>query len=314
MTKLFFATDIHGSDICWKKFLNSARFYEANVMILGGDITGKALVPLIQQPNGSYKATLLEHTAILGTETEAQTFEKQVKGRGYYPFRTTPEEISQLNSNPAQLDALFKSRMLATLQEWLELADSRLANSGYRCFLCPGNDDMFEVDDLVRQSKSVTLAEGNIVHLDDHFQMISTGWSNPTPWHTYREEAEEALLKRIEATADRLPNPRQAIFNLHCPPYNSGLDDAPELDANLRPKSAGQALIPVGSKGVRQAIERYQPVLSLHGHIHEGRGVSRIGKTTCINPGSSYEQGILLGAIVNLDKKAGVKNYLLTSG
>lgn len=314
MTKLFFATDIHGSDICWKKFLNSAKFYEANVLILGGDITGKALVPIIKQSNGNYKATLLEHTTLLDSENAVLAFEKQVKGRGYYPFRTTPDEIANLSNNPALLDGLFKQQMLTTLQEWLDLGDSRLAGTGYRCFLCPGNDDMFEVDDLVRQAKHITLAEGNVVNLDDHFQMISTGWANRTPWHTYREEDEEALLKRIGEMSGRVANPRHTIFNLHCPPYKSGLDDAPELDANLRPKSAGQALIPVGSKAVRQAIERHQPILSLHGHIHEGRGVSRIAKTICINPGSSYEQGILLGAIINLDKKAGVKNYLLTSG
>ena len=39
MTKLFFATDVHGSEICWKKFISAGKFYEADVIILGGDIT-----------------------------------------------------------------------------------------------------------------------------------------------------------------------------------------------------------------------------------------------------------------------------------
>jgi hypothetical protein len=97
------------------------------------------------------------------------------------------------------------------------------------------------------------------------------------------------------------------------PPYKSNLDEAPELDENLRPKMAGQALKPVGSTAVREVIETNQPLLSLHGHIHEGRGVSRIGKTLCINPGSMYEQGTLLGALVRLGKHK-IEDYVLTTG
>jgi Icc-related predicted phosphoesterase len=66
---------------------------------------------------------------------------------------------------------------------------------------------------------------------------------------------------------------------------------------------------------VREAIEEGQPALSLHGHIHEARGNTRIGRTLCINPGSSYEQGQLLGAVVDLDsKKKKIKRFVLTSG
>jgi Icc-related predicted phosphoesterase len=68
----------------------------------------------------------------------------------------------------------------------------------------------------------------------------------------------------------------------------------------------------VGSKAVRRAIETYQPILSLHGHIHESRGVATIGRTVCINPGSEYPDGVLRGAIVDFDRD-GVKSYVLTS-
>jgi len=104
-----------------------------------------------------------------------------------------------------------------------------------------------------------------------------------------------------------------AIFNIHVPPYKSGLDEAPELDKDLRPVLAGQSLKPVGSTALRKAIEEAKPLLGLHGHIHEGRGATRIGKTLCINPGSMYEQGTLLGAIVALGKNK-IENYVLTSG
>jgi uncharacterized protein len=314
MTKIFFATDIHGSDICWKKFLNSGQFYEADVIILGGDMTGKALVPISKQTHGAYLATLLEHTATLQTEAEVQAFEKQVRSRGYYPFRTSPDEVAALGTDPARLDALFKREVLRTVEEWMELAAKKLAGTSLRCFVCPGNDDAFEIDEIVRASPHVTLAEGQVVNIDDHFQMASTGWANQTPWDTYREESEGDLQRRLEEMVTGVAANGRLIISAHCPPYNSGLDEAPELDDQLRPVSAGHALTPVGSTAVRAVIEKYQPVLSLHGHIHESRGVSRIGKTVCLNPGSNYEQGILLGALVNLDKRAGVRNYMLTSG
>jgi Icc-related predicted phosphoesterase len=143
--------------------------------------------------------------------------------------------------------------------------------------------------------------------------MIASGWSNRTPWNTEREEDEDQLKVRYEAMISQLKDPRNAVFNIHVPPYKSGLDEAPELDKDLRPVLAGQSLKPVGSTALREAIEKNQPLLSLHGHIHEGRGATRIGKTLCINPGSMYEQGTLLGAIVTLGKNK-IENYVLTSG
>jgi uncharacterized protein len=314
MTRLFFATDIHGSDVCWKKFLNAGAFYEADVLVLGGDLTGKAVVPISRQVDGTHIAILLQRTTILESEAAVQEMEKQVRSRGYYPIRTTPDEVAELLSNPAKLDALFKREVLKRVGEWMELAEQKLAGTGIRCYVCPGNDDFFHVDEIIEQSGCISLAEGRVIPLDDQFEMISTGWANRTPWHTYREEDEDDLERRLEAMVRQVRDMRRTVVSAHCPPYNSGLDEAPELDGEMRPVSAGHALMPVGSTAVRSIVERYQPPLSLHGHIHEGRGVTRLGQTVCLNPGSSYEQGILLGAIVNLDKRKGVKNYLLTTG
>ena len=144
--------------------------------------------------------------------------------------------------------------------------------------------------------------------------MVSTGWSNLTPWHTFRELPEPELGSRIAAMIPAGADMRRTVFNFHCPPYASGLDEAPEVDADLNIKDAGRALIPVGSTAVREAIERHQPLLSLHGHIHEGKGVARLGKTLCINAGSAYEQGVLQGAVIELDTRRGIKSYSLTTG
>jgi uncharacterized protein len=166
----------------------------------------------------------------------------------------------------------------------------------------------------VAAANTVELGEGRVVDIDG-FQLASSGWANRTPWDTYREEDEPVLSQRIESMlAEITTPPERTIFSLHCPPYGTGLDDAPQLTADMDLKDAGRSTVPCGSTAVREAIERHQPALSLHGHIHEARGTHRLGQTLCINPGSSYEQGQLLGAVIEMDGKKKVKRFVLTSG
>jgi uncharacterized protein len=312
--RLFFATDIHGSETCWRKFLNSGQHYEADVIVLGGDMTGKALVPVIHDGGERWHATLLENREELVGEDKVAAFEDAVIRRGYYPFRTTPEGVRELQENEARWHGLFEEEMLKTVERWMGIADEKLAGLGIRCFVCPGNDDQLNVDDVIRAAKTVELAEGEVVEIDG-YQMVSSGWANRTPWHTYREEDEEDLEARIRAITDQVTTPpERTIFSLHCPPYKSGLDDAPQLTKDMSLKEAGRSTVPVGSTAVRAAIEEHQPCLGLHGHIHEAKGTTRIGRTLCINPGSSYEQGQLLGAVVDLDGKKKVSRFILTSG
>lgn len=313
MTALFFATDVHGSDTCWHKFINAARFYAADVIILGGDMTGKAVVPIVYQGNATYRVTLLEQEVLLHGEEEVQQTEKKIRSRGYYPYRTTPDEVQEINADPHKLNSLFLSEALKTIEQWMAYADERLIQNGARCYVCPGNDDVFAIDALIRSSKCVHLAEGEVLPIDDRHEMVSCGWSNPTPWHTFREEDEEALAVRIERMIALIKDPAAGIFNFHVPPYGSMIDDAPVLTEDLRVKYAGNALRPVGSRAVRAAIEKWQPLLGLFGHIHESRGTTRIGRTLCINPGSMYEQGTLLGALVKIENGK-IKNYVLTTG
>ena len=312
-TRLFFATDIHGSETCWRKFLNSATHYEADVIVLGGDMTGKALVPIVDL-GGRWEATLSGVPRKLDSEDEVVEFEEAVKRRGYYPFRATPDELAELESDESKRDRLFHEHMLATVERWMALADERLNGSDVRCYVCPGNDDQFEVDEIIAAAKRVELAEGRVMEFGE-YQMASTGWANRTPWETYREEDESQLAKRIENVVSRITAPpEKTIYAFHCPPHGSGLDDAPELTEDLTPKHGSRALVSVGSTAVREWIEKGQPAVSLHGHIHEARGTARIGQTLSINPGSSYEEGQLLGALVDLDGGKRVKRFLLTSG
>jgi hypothetical protein len=311
--KLFFATDVHGSEICWKKFINAGKFYEAEVLILGGDMTGKAIVPIIAQGSERYKVTLLEQESILNGKEEVDKMVLTIQNRGYYPYITTPEEVAEISSTPGKSDLLFLEQVTRSLERWMDYADQKLEGTGIRCYVCPGNDDVFEIDSVIAASRLVRSVEGEVVELDEHHEMVSSGWSNPTPWQTHREEPEEALLSRIEAVIGKSRNPSNAVFNLHPPPYGSGLDEAPELTRDLRPAYAGRSLVPVGSKSVLAVLDKYQPLLGLHGHIHEGKGTRKYKKTLCVNPGSMYEQGMLHGAVIEL-KPQKVGNYVLTTG
>jgi len=313
MTKLFFATDVHGSEICWKKFVNGGKFYDVDVLILGGDMTGKAIVPIIAQAGGKYKVTLLEQEVILEDQAAVDEMVKTIQNRGYYPYLTTPEEVSALAADPKKLDDLFSSECRKTVRRWMEYADTKLDGTSIMLYVCPGNDDIFEIDQDISTANHVKLAEGKVIPLDENHEMASSGWSNITPWKTHREEPEENLIQRLEKVLSQVKNPAQAVFNLHPPPFGSGLDEAPELTADLKVVAAGRSMIPVGSKSVLEMIRKYKPLLTLHGHIHEGKGTRKMERTLCINPGSNYEQGILSGAVVEL-KKDKVGNYILTTG
>jgi uncharacterized protein len=311
--RIFFATDIHGSEICWRKFLNAGAFHKADVLIMGGDMTGKAMVPIVGE-NGRWRVTLQEQEHVIDGEAELAAMEKRIGDRGYYPVRLSPDEMAAMQADETLVDSRFKAEMLGQVERWVALGDERLAGKGIRCIVSPANDDIFEIDPIIKAAQVLELGESNLIDLDG-VSLVSTGFANPTPWNTFRELPEPELRERIDGLVANVPDKRRAIFNFHAPPYGSNLDNAPKIGADMKYVSGGQALIAVGSKAIRDAILDYGPVLSLHGHIHEGRGAVKIGKTLAVNPGSTYEDGVLQAAIVDLDEKKGsVKRYLLING
>jgi Icc-related predicted phosphoesterase len=316
--RIFFASDIHGSERCFLKFINAGQFYKVNVLIMGGDMTGKAIVPIVATGNGRYRCTFVGKAYDIANETELADLEKLIRINGFYPFRSDPDEVARLSSDSEYRDAKFMTLMRDTLRHWISIAEERLKGKGIRVFMTPGNDDHLEIDDVLEGSDIVTNPESKLVHVADGStdrEMISSGWAGPTPFDTPRECSEEDLDARLRAMAVQLTKPATAIFNFHDPPFDSHLDYAPVLDKNMRVQSeGGQArMVPVGSPSVRRLIEEYQPQLALHGHIHESRGQVKIGQTMCINPGSEYAEGILRGALIELDKDK-LKNAQLVSG
>ena len=311
--KIFFATDIHGSEVCWRKFLNSAAFYKADLVVLGGDVTGKVMVPITAH-SGHWQVVINGETLRLETRQELEEVERQIRNRGSYPTIVTPDELASLREEDGSIDRRFTYEMIRTLDRWLDMADGKLRGGDIPCIVNGGNDDTLEIDDVIESSPCVSFAEGKVIDLDG-FPLVSMGWTNPTPWNTFREAPEPELAAKIDAVASQVPDMGRAIFNFHAPPYGTGLDEAPALDASLRPMHGGAVMKPVGSVAVREAILKHQPLLSVHGHIHESRGICRLGRTLAINPGSVYGDGVLQGAVLDLDARKGkVAKYLLVNG
>lgn len=299
---IFFASDIHGSERVFRKFLNAAPHYRADALIFGGDITGKALVPVIETSPGRFRATLFARSHEVESGSGLDELEDRIRTNGFYPFRTTPEEATELE-DPERLKAIFMRVMTETAERWVTLADERLRAAGIPALMMPGNDDEPMVKALLAQGEWIVDAEDRRVELEG-YQVVSYGYSTSTPWHSPREVTEEGMAAALDGLTRQLLPGQPTIFNLHDPPHGSGLDLALKLTADLRVESGGgQPLVePVGSTAVRAAIERVQPILSLHGHIHESKAAGKIGRTVLINPGSTYGEGTLQGVLVTLEK------------
>ena len=299
-TKILFATDMHGSEGAWRKFLNASAMLKVNVAICGGDLTGKMLVPIIERSDGKYNYYFMGKIYTIESKDLEKAF-KDVRGIGYYPYQTTESEYAEMRQNSTKVDDAFHKVMDATLKNWLDLIRQKVPNET-QVIVCPGNDDRTLVDDAINNHKDVINAEGKVIKIDEMHELISTGWVNPSPWKTAREEEDDKLEVRLEKYISQLKDTNSAIFNFHAPPFESKLDEAPLLDKDLNPILQGGrvVMVPVGSKAVRKLIEKYKPLLGLHGHIHESSGSIKIGKTHCVNPGSEYAEGILRAFLIEL--------------
>jgi Icc-related predicted phosphoesterase len=310
--RLFFATDLHGSEVCFRKFLAAAKVYEPDVLILGGDFAGKGLVPVVRQ--GESWSAQVDGQPVTVPLADYDKVEADITRRGFYAAPLEASELARLSDDPALLEELFRTQIRAQVGRWCDLVSERL-DPRIRCIITPGNDDPVEADEILAASDRVEFPSFRVCDLGP-FQMASLGMVPHTPWNTERECSEEELTKRIDDMLEPLPAGATCILNFHCPPYASTLDDAPELDTSLRPVIRGgrPSIVPVGSHAVRAAIRKYQPPVALHGHIHESRGVQKIGRTLCINPGSDYSSGVLRGAVVDLAEDGTCQDFLLTTG
>jgi Icc-related predicted phosphoesterase len=304
-TRIFYACDIHGSQPTFRKFLNAARFYEVDALVFGGDLMGKLLVPIVRDGRGTFRASLHGRQHHLEGPEELAAFTRNLETLGFYWKEMDPDEYRSYEGDQERIDGLFDQLARDRLREWVALAEERLAGSHVRVYLCGGNDDTEAVLSALDEepTERVVDCEEAVVPLDDEHVLVTVGYSTPTPWNTPRERSDEEIGEVIEKLMAEVPDPSRAVCNFHCPPLDSGLDTCMKLDASVWPPApvvqGGQPVYyGAGSASVRRALERYQPTVGLHGHIHESRGVTRYGRTPAFNPGSEYGEGVLRGLIV----------------
>jgi uncharacterized protein len=305
-TRVFFAADVHGSQVTFRKFLAAAAFYGVDALVFGGDLMGKALVPIVRT-NGGF------HASFQGREEEIDAdalgaFTDTLEQPGFYWKVFDREEYEAVERDPIAKHGLFHELASERLAGWIERAEGALRGTGVRLYLTGGNDDEPSVLETLERHDGdrVIASEGRLVELDDEHTMITVGLSTPTPWDTPREASEDEIGRAIEQAVASVPDVGRCVFNLHCPPKDTPIDTCLKLEVLPgklpRPIRRGGQFLTTGggSTAVREAIERYQPLVGLHGHIHESGGRFRIGRTQTFNPGSEYVQGVLQGVIVAL--------------
>ncbi len=321
-TRIFFAADLHGSEPTYRKFLAAGRFYDCDALVFGGDLMGKVLVPIVRE-NGTYRAHFQDRDHVLEGDAELAAFQRSVELPGFYWDVVDRERYAELKFDPLAVKGRFHERATERLRAWVALAEERLAGTGIRLYLTGGNDDepsvLESIDGL--STEHVVACEGELIHLDDDHTMITVGLSTPTPWDTPREASEAEIAAAIDREIAKVPDVGRCVFNLHCPPKDTPIDTCLKLKPPARPgelprpvRQAGRFVTTGGgSRAVRDAVETYQPVVGLHGHIHESGGRFRIGRTQCFNPGSEYIQGTLQGWMVAL-RGGTMTAYQHTSG
>jgi len=314
-SRVFFITDVHGSTRCFKKFLNAAKFYNANTLVLGGDLTGKILIPIVDQGDGTYRCRFEGNELSLRNRKEVDEVVARATDAGLYTRIMTRKEFDEVSADPKTVTAAFNKAMVDRVAEWVHLAEERLGNTDVKCYISPGNDDLFDVDPVLSSSSYVINPEEKVVSIDGDHEMITLGYTNHTPWHSPREVDEEELGRKIESLAAGVSNMKTAIFNIHVPPINTPIDKAPMVDDNLKVvvKSGQVQMTSAGSTACRAAIEKHQPMLGIHGHIHESHGFVMIGRTLCANPGSDYGEGVLRGFLTEIEGDK-IKSHMLTTG
>jgi len=312
--RLYYTSDVHGSTTCFKKFLNSARAYEADIIILGGDLSGKLIIPIFKEGPDSYSAKFQERHVTVSGELQLKELLAKIRFTGSYYVILERGEESKFAAE-SEREKLFAQVLMDAIREWVQLAEERLKDSKTICLIMPGNDDPMDIDSILNGSSRIVNPDGRLITIDGTYEMASTSFGNITPWSCPRDIQETELEAKLETACAAIKSPQTALFNFHVPPYDSGLYLAPKLDANLKiVTEMGQpVMIPVGSHAVREVIEKYQPLAGLHGHIHESKGTTTIGRTFCVNPGSEYAEGLLHGAIMDIEKGK-LRNYVLTQG
>ena len=207
--RIYFCSDIHASEKCWKKFLAAPRFYDADVIIVGGDVTGKFVVPIIESKKGRYTCRFAGVERKLKDGAQLAQIKDLIADAGSYAWVTTPDEHATYEGDQEAIDGLFRTLIMERVERWINMADDKLAGAGVRIFVSGANDDFFEVDDALGRSEIIEDPNGKVIPLDDGFEIVGMGYGNVTPWHCPRDIEESELAERIDEVARKVAEPLQ---------------------------------------------------------------------------------------------------------
>ena len=101
-SRLYFVSDVHGSGKCFRKFLNGGPIYQADAMVLGGDLAGKAIQAITRAPGGRFKFDFRGASYDLEDGDELRAVEQLVGDHGYYPYREEPGELTEMQAAGAR--------------------------------------------------------------------------------------------------------------------------------------------------------------------------------------------------------------------
>ena len=311
--RIFYASDLHAADSTFRKFTNAGPFYKADLVIYGGDFVGKAVVPIVKTKEGRYEATYYGSKVTFKDEKELPDLQKTLRDAGFYWIVMSETEIDRIDKS--EVERITQELQVKQMEEWTRLMDERFRKNGIPCVITPGNDDPFYIDEILNKLEYVQNGDGRVVEVKG-YEILSLSYGHPTIFKFPRDISEEELGQKIDGLAAQVKNMDKCIFNIHVPPKGTDLDQDTLYDEDLNPILDGDSLAngPIGSEAVTAAIEKYQPILSLHGHVHPSRGITKIGRTICVNPGSNYDEIQLRGCLVDIDRSGKVETPTLTSG
>ena len=310
--RILFISDIHSSLSIWEKALDYCANHNVELLILSGDHDGKLFIPIVSTSEGCY-AKLHEQSYSFNDINEVKQFRYDKSLYGIYSKEMEITEVEKLRNDSAYLENVFHDVILEHMTMLMNLLTSKILPPNLKIIVSLGNDDPYYLDDLINkyQTDQILIGINNCFYIDEYC-VVNFEYTQPTPWETPRELSENIIEKKID-TLLMLNRSEYYLFNFHCPPYNTLIDCAPKIDKNFKPVIRGGELVNshVGSKAIRRIIEKYQPICSLHGHVHESPGKFNINKTICFNPGSEYERGILRGYIIEIDKHTVVDSWII---
>ena len=308
MTRLFYATDLQGSEHCWNKFLMAGEIHRADTLILGGTLLAQGVHCLVKSRGSTWSSRLGRRVLEARTRHELEQLENHVRNRGLYPYRTTEQERLQLEKSPQLFKTVYQRLAVQTLTRWISQARELCRQAGRRVYLTPHSIAPVLPGTLEGDCNGdIVWAQQGVFQLDPDHQLLSHACTHHTPFDCAEAAEDDTLISSLDTLVRQLDDVYNAVFSFHAPPHDSGLDHAPE-------PGRAASLFPIGSRAVRWVIETHQPLLSLHGMVPvPGRRFARIGRTLCVNPGSFCSDSVLSGMLFVLDR-TGIRSFQPVQG